>query len=72
MRSDIRVTNEQPARAAEVDAHRRALEARVRAAGLEVVVSVVRPAPSLATVWARTRGAGTVASEALAAGRANS
>ena len=58
------------ARAVTTDDLRRALEARIRAAGLEVVVSPRVPPPTHAEVWASTRGAGTVASEAIAAGRA--
>jgi plasmid stability protein len=70
-RSVNALINELLTRAVEVDDHRRALEARIRAAGLEVVVSPVGPAPSHATVWSATRGAGTVASETIAAGRSD-
>jgi len=57
------------ASAVSTDDHRRVLEARIRAAGLEVVVSLDRSPPTHAEVWAVTRGAGQIASEAIAAGR---
>jgi hypothetical protein len=56
--------------AVSTDDHRRALEVRIRAAGLEVVVPSVGPPPTHAEVWAATRGAGTIAREAIEAGRA--
>jgi plasmid stability protein len=69
-RSVNSLINELLAQAVSTDDHRRALEARIRAAGLEVVVLPVGPPPTHAEVWAMTRGAGTIASEAIDAGRA--
>jgi plasmid stability protein len=70
-RSVNSLINELLAQAVRTDDRRRALEARIRAAGLEVVVSPRVPPPTHAEVWAMTRGAGSVASEAIAAGRAD-
>lgn len=70
-RSVNSLINELLARAVTTDDRRRALEARIRAAGLEVVVLPVGPPPTHAEVWAATRGAGTIASEAIDAGRAH-
>ena len=70
-RSVNSLINELLAQAVSTDDHRGALEARIRAAGLEVVVSPRVPPPTHAEVWAMTQGAGTIASEAIDAGRAD-
>lgn len=70
-RSVNSLINELLADAVSTDDHRAALEARIRTAGLEVVVSPVGPAPVHTQVWASTRGAGSVASEAITTGRAD-
>jgi plasmid stability protein len=70
-RSVNSLINEMLADAVRTDDHRRALEARIRAAGLEVMVMPVGPPPTHAEVWAMTRGAGSIASEAIDAGRAH-
>jgi plasmid stability protein len=70
-RSVNSLINELLAQAVSTDDRRRVIDARIRAAGLEVVVSPRVPPPTHAEVWAMTRGAGTVASEAIDAGRAH-